>query len=124
MGKVFAGQPTLACPWVGVHRRTSLCVRPTCPTCLVRLTWIVYNMGGKWPYSYCFVGCCFRDLFNIARCILVQFSVSFFSMHFISVHVVHPYSSIDTSAAWKKFRFILLVITIESLFNLNWHLIW
>ena len=28
---------------------------------------------------------------------------------FGSVQVVHPYSSIDTIAAWKKLRFILLV---------------
>ena len=29
-----------------------------CPACLVRLTWIVFVMGGRWPYSCCFVGCC------------------------------------------------------------------
>ena len=31
------------------------------------------------------------------------------SSRFVSVHVVHPYSSIDTTAAWKKLRFILSV---------------
>ena len=30
-------------------------------------------------------------------------------MRFVSIHVVHPYSSIDTTAAWKKLRFILSV---------------
>ena len=30
------------------------------------------------------------------------------SIHFISVHVAHPYSRIDTTAAWKKLYFILL----------------
>ena len=37
-----------------------------CPACLVRLTCIVFVMGGKWPYSWCLVGCCRQDLFNIA----------------------------------------------------------
>ena len=23
-----------------------------CPTCLVRLAWIVFMMGGRWPYSW------------------------------------------------------------------------
>ena len=27
-----------------------------CSACLVRLAWIVLVMGGRWPYSWCFVG--------------------------------------------------------------------
>ena len=42
-----------------------------CPACLVRLIFIVFVMGGRWPYSCCFAGCCLQDLFNIARCIFV-----------------------------------------------------
>ena len=38
-----------------------------CPACLVRLAWIVFVMGGRWPYSWDLVGCCCQDLFNIAR---------------------------------------------------------
>ena len=38
---------------------------------LVRLILIVSVMGGRWPYSCCFVGCCLQDLFNIIRSILV-----------------------------------------------------
>ena len=30
---------------------------------------------------------------------------SFFSIRFVIVHVVHQYSSIDTTAAWKKTAF-------------------
>ena len=36
-----------------------------CPTCLVRLVWIVFEMRGKWRYSCFFVWCCFQDSFNI-----------------------------------------------------------
>ena len=35
-----------------------------CPACLVRQTWMVFVMGGRWPYSCCFVGCCRQDLFE------------------------------------------------------------
>ena len=72
---VRAGRPAFARPYVGVHRSTSLMssslLLQQCPTCLVRLTWIVFVMGGRWPYSWCLVGCCRQDLFNIARNILV-----------------------------------------------------
>ena len=72
---VRAGRPALAQPYVGVHRSTSLMSSSLflqqCPACLVRLTWIVFVMGGRWPYSWCLVGCCHQDLFNIALNILV-----------------------------------------------------
>ena len=72
---VRAGRPAFARPYVGVHRSTSLMssslLLQQCPACLVRLTGIVFVMGGRWPYSWCFVGCCHQDLFNIARSILV-----------------------------------------------------
>ena len=41
------------------------------PACLIRLILIVFMMGGRWPYSCCFMGCCLQDLFNIIRSILV-----------------------------------------------------
>ena len=70
-----AGRPAFARPYVGVQRSTSLMssslLLQQCPACLVRLAWIVFVMGGKWPYSWCLVGCCHQDLFNIARSILV-----------------------------------------------------
>ena len=72
---VRAGRPAFAWPYVGVHRSTSLMsssfLLQQCPACLVRLACIVFVMGGKWPYSWCFVGCCHQDLFNIALNILV-----------------------------------------------------
>ena len=110
---VRAGRPAFARPYVGVHRSTSLMssslLLQQCPACLVRLRWIVFLMGGRWPYSWCLVGCYCQDLFNIARNILVKLPSSFFSSRLVSVQVVHPYSSIDTTVAWKKLRFILSI---------------
>ena len=53
------------------------------------------------------MGHCLQDLFQIARSVLVYFSSSFYSMRFVKVHVVHPYSSTDSAKAWKKSHFIL-----------------
>ena len=38
-------------------------------------------------------------------------AVNFFSIRLVSIHVVHPYSRIDNSVAWKKLRFILSVMS-------------
>ena len=71
---VWAGCPAFARPYVGVHRSISLMslslLLQQCPTCLVHLTWIVFVMGGRWPYSWFLVGWCRQDLFNIAYNIL------------------------------------------------------
>ena len=53
------------------------------------------------------MGSYFQDSFDIARSIFVYFPYSFFSIRFVSIYVVHLYSSIDTTTAWKKSRFIL-----------------
>ena len=72
---VLAGRPAFAQPYVGVHKSTSLMSLSLplqqCPVCLVRLSWIVFKMGGRWPYSWCFVRRCCQELFNIACNILV-----------------------------------------------------
>ena len=72
---VRAGRPAFAWPYTVAHRSTSLMslslLLQQCPACLVCLTCIVFMMGGKWPYSWCLVGCCRQDLFNIALNILV-----------------------------------------------------
>ena len=109
---VRAGRPAFAWPYAGVHRSTSLMssslLLQQCPVCFC-LTWIVFMMGGRGPYSWWLEGCCRQDLFNIALNILVYLPSRFFSSHFVSVQVVHPYWSIDTTAAWKKLCFILSV---------------
>ena len=57
---VRAGRPAFARPCVGIHKSTSLMssslLLQQCPACLVRLTWIVFVIGGRWPYSWCLVG--------------------------------------------------------------------
>ena len=71
---VRAGNPAFARSYVGAHRSISFMssslLLQQCPACLARLTWIVFVMGGRWPYSWCFLGCCRQELFNIARNIL------------------------------------------------------
>ena len=56
---VRAGRPVFARPCVGVHKSTSLMssslLLQQCPACLVRLTWIVFVIGCRWPYSWCLV---------------------------------------------------------------------
>ena len=73
---VLAGRPAFARLYAVVHRSTSLMssslLLQQCTTCLVRLTWRVFVMGGRWPYSWSFVGCCRQDLFNIALNIPVE----------------------------------------------------
>ena len=72
---VWAGRPAFAWPYAGLHRSTSLMSSSLLlqqgPACLARLTCIVFVMGGKWPYSWCLVGCYRQDLFNIVLNILV-----------------------------------------------------
>ena len=93
---VLAGCPAFAHPCEGVHRSTSLMssslLLQQCPECLVHLTLVNFVMGGRWLYTYFFVGCCLHDLFSIAHSILF--------ICLVSIHVVNPYSSIDTTAAW------------------------
>ena len=72
---VLVRRPVFARPCEGVLRSTSLMssflLLQQCPACLVRLAWIVFVIGSRWPYSCFFVGCCLQNLFNIARSILV-----------------------------------------------------
>ena len=68
---VRAGRPAFAWPYAGVHSSTLLISSSLlllqCPACLVRIAWIVFVVGGTWPYSWCLVGCCRQDLFNYRR---------------------------------------------------------
>ena len=68
-------------------------------------------MGDKWPYSSCFIGCCFQDVFKTACSIFVLFLCSFLSKCFIKIQVMQLYNSTDNSrdmtAAWKNSYFLL-----------------
>ena len=78
-----------------------------CPACFVHPIWMVIEMWGRWPYSCSFIRCCLQDLFNVVHSIFVHFPSSFFSICLVSVNMVHPFSRIDTTAAWKKMRLIV-----------------
>ena len=79
---VRAGRPAFARPWVGVHKSISLMssslLLQQCLACLVRLTWIVFVIEGRWPYSWCLVECYRQELFKIARSI---------SQHYIYIYI-------------------------------------
>ena len=84
---VRAGRPAFARPCVRVHKSTSLMssslLLQQCPACLVRLTWIVFMIGGRWPYSWCLVGCCRLDFFKIARSILIYIYIYIYILPYV-----------------------------------------
>ena len=69
---VRAGRPAFPRPYMWVHTSlmSSSLLLQQCFACVVGLTWIVFVMGGRWPYSWCLVGYCLQNLFNIACNIL------------------------------------------------------
>ena len=63
-----------------------------CPACLVRLTWIVFLMGGRWPYSCCLVGCCLQVLFKMLQAILNKsLSLSLYLYIYIYIYIYYIY---------------------------------
>ena len=78
---VRAGRPAFARPYVGVHKSTSLMnsslLLQQCPTCQVRLAWIVFVMGGRWPYSWCFVGVASRTFSILLAAFLCNCRLAF-----------------------------------------------
>ena len=103
---VRAGRPTFAWLYAVVHRSTSLMssslLLQQCPACLVRLTMIVFVMGGRWPYSSALWVVTARACSIFHTTFLCKLPSSFFVSRLVSIQVVHPYSSIDTTAAWKN----------------------
>ena len=81
---VFASWLTLAYSYARVHKKISLMssslLLHQCLTCLFHLTWIVYEMRGKWLYSCCFVWCRFQDLFKTACSIFYTYIYIYISI--------------------------------------------
>ena len=74
---------------------------------LSHLSWLICEMGGKWPCNCSFFGCCLQNLFKTACRIFVLFPSSFFARHFIKVQMVQLYNSTDSVTTWKNSHFIL-----------------
>ena len=97
---VRAGRPAFARPYAGVHRSTSLMssslLLQQCPAWFVRLTWIVFVMGSRWSYSWCLVGCCRQDLFNIACKINNKVNGIFSVIPFYLLFIFHDVNSFSS----------------------------
>ena len=113
---VRAGRPAFARPCVGVHKSTSLMssslLLQQCPACLVRLTWIVFVIGGRWPYSWCLVGCCRQDLFKLAWFYGISTIVSYLMPNPLYVYVLNIYNLV-------LFCLVLWHINHYRLFNIK-----
>ena len=102
------GWPTLAHLRVGIHWRTS----PISSTllfqlCLACLTWMVFEMGGRWPYSCCFVGgVASRICSKLHEAFLCSSHLAFSPWTLLTfmwcIHTV----VLDTATAWKKSCFL------------------
>ena len=123
---VRAGRPAFARPCVGVHKSTSLMssslLLQQCPACLARLTWIVFVIGGRWPYSWCLVGCCRQDLFKIARSILIYIyiyivihgQICFVLSELISVARQARFPKLGSKPGWLKCQSKILTLSHEE----------
>ena len=104
---VFADQPTLVCPYVVVHRRTSLMSSS--------LLHQVGEMRGKRLHKSCFEEFCFKDLFKATHSIhLIFFSrfehVSRYPKTYVrNINLSRTFSNYDTEFDCKNLsRFFLM----------------
>ena len=106
-----------------------------CPACLVPLIRMVFEMGGGWAYSCCFLGCCIVDLFNIVHSILLhwpaRFSVNKLSLISISCLITYEIrlfasSNRNVFIIFLHFPDVFLLVSdymsiITSLCNIFWN---
>ena len=75
------------CPCVEVPRKTSLMssslLLQQSLVCFIHLTWIVCDIGGKWPYSSCFVRYCFCVYTNHRAVFLRSSHLAFFLPEYV-----------------------------------------
>ena len=91
----------LVCPCVGINKRTSLIMFVLTSTeYLTHRSWMVCEMGVKWPYNYAACKICSKQHAASLCNSHLAFSPSI-------LLVVQPYSSTDTLTAWKNSCFIL-----------------
>ena len=123
--KVLAGRPALARPCEGVHKCMSLMssslLLKLCLACPVRLNWIVFCDGWKVAVQMLLCGgAASRTCSILPAVFLCICRQAFFSIRLVSVHVVHPYTSTDTTVTWKKLCFILSVRSDFHMTNSLW----
>ena len=86
------------------------------PACLLCLIWMVCEMGGRWPYSCIFFGCCFQEMLLIARSTLTLLPSNFFSNRFVRVHTIvptQPLLSSNTVLLHQKNEIFIRLITCQ-----------
>ena len=86
---------------------SSSLLQQQCPGYLDHLTWIVCEMGGKWPCSCCFVGCCFQVLFKTACKTLIV--VSIYILLLINLSILN-FLSIKTDINQRLFWDLFLLL--------------
>ena len=91
-----------------------------CPACLVRLTWIVFVMGGWWPYSWCLVGCCRQVLFNIARSILLLYIYIYRVARLVYIYIYIYISKLLCTSKMRvekwKWKYVVPSISFQTFF--------
>ena len=80
-------------------------------SCFAHLTLMVCETGGKWPYSWDFVGCCFQGFFRTSFIILVYFQSDFLCLS----SKWHNYTAVLSGTSYIKTDIIRFYLSPNSL---------
>ena len=95
-----------------------------CPAYLIRLTWIVFVMGGRWPYSLCLVGCCRQDLFNMVfRTFLKTFLTPCTCFNILILYLLFFYHIVLYSLFFFNILYIIFIILFIILYYIILYLL-